>query len=54
MRDKSYLKLRILWGFFLLIYKVLVFQAETEISKRQKKKKKIVLEKQQKKKLSRG
>ena len=34
--------------FFLLIYKVLVFQTETEISKKQKKKK-LVLEKQKKK-----
>ena len=40
-------------GFFLLtIYKVLVFQTETEISKKQPKKN-VVLEKQ-KKKLSRG
>ena len=56
MRDKSYFKLRILWSFFLLIYKVLVFQTETEISKKQKKKKKkkLVLQKQKKKKLSRG
>ena len=33
--------------FFLLIYKVLAFQTETEISKKQKKKK-LVLEKQKK------
>ena len=51
MRDKSYFKLRILLGFFLLIYKVLVFQTETEISKQQKKK---IRSGKPKTKLSRG
>ena len=40
MRNKSYFKLRIMCFFFLLIYKVLVFQIEPELSKQQKKKKK--------------
>ena len=46
MRDKSYSCV----FFFLLIYKDLVFQTETEISKQQKEKKKILLEKRKKKK----
>ena len=47
MRDKSYS----CGVFFLLIYKDLVFQTETEILKQQKKKKKkLLLEKQKKKK----